>query len=59
MHRRFPSRLLVAASAGLIIAATTAPMAGAAPAKAGFKTTAERRCWCPAPARPPGRRPRP
>ena len=38
MRHRFSSRLLVVVSAGLVIAASTAPLAGAAPTKAGFKT---------------------
>jgi hypothetical protein len=38
MRHRFLTRLAAAVAAGLVIAATTAPMAGAAPDKAGFKT---------------------
>ena len=39
MRPRFHHRLLVAASAGLVIFAATAPITGAAPTNAGFKTS--------------------
>jgi hypothetical protein len=38
MRHRFSTRLLVALAAGVVISATTAPLAGAAPTNAGFKT---------------------